>query len=108
MALGKKPVESSVGNEERKCRIPGFPPFSTMFSSLSKKNCTIGATLKLSTANSFNFYCKFFNFVYYPLKKKLDFNFMVTFSFLSANAFNLDQFKILSFGNELTATFIIR
>ena len=33
---------------------------------------------------------------------KTNFNFSSTFDLSSANAFNLDQFKNLSFGNELT------
>ena len=37
--------------------------------------------------------------VFYPFQKK--FYFSVTFILLSLNAFNLDQFKILSFGKEL-------
>ena len=37
--------------------------------------------------------------VFYPLKT--NFNFSVTFILSSANAFNLDLTKILSFGKEL-------
>ena len=35
--------------------IPAFSPFPTTFSSLPKTNCTIWATLKLSSAKAFNF-----------------------------------------------------
>ena len=41
-------------------------------------------------------------FSIYPKK---NFCFYVTFILLSANAFNLDQYKKLSFGKELILTF---
>ena len=53
--------------KRRKCCLPAFSPFPTMFSALSKTEITILTTFYLS----------------------------------SANAFNLDLTKILSFGKEL-------
>ena len=37
----------------------------------------------------------------FSMHPKKEFCFQVTFILLSANAFNLDKFKILSFGKEL-------
>ena len=37
--------------KRKKCSLPEFSPFSTLFSTLAKKDCTIWATLKLLSAN---------------------------------------------------------
>ena len=53
--------------KRRKCCLPAFSPFPTMFSSLSRTN----------------------------------FRFFISFILLSANTFNLDEYKMLSFDKEL-------
>ena len=40
--------------------------------------------------------------VFHPTQCKIKVNFSLTFILLSADAFNLDRSKILSFGKELT------
>ena len=41
--------------KRRKCWLPAFSPFSKLFSTRSKINCTIRATMKLLSVNAFNF-----------------------------------------------------
>ena len=61
MTLGKKPFENNVGYEENAgsqfflcvCFLFFFS-FPTMFSTLSKKDCSISVTMKVSSANPFN------------------------------------------------------
>ena len=69
------PKEKHFGKycgKRRKCLLPAFSPFPTMFSTLSKTEIII----------------------------------LATFNLLSANAFNLDHFRIFSFGKELTHSLI--
>ena len=67
----EKEVFRKKCGKRRKCWLPAFSPFPTMFSTLSIPN----------------------------------FIFSVTFFLPSANAFNLDQSKILSFGKKSSSLF---
>ena len=51
--LGKKPFSKHRG-KRRKCWLPAFYPFPTMFSTLSKTYIIIYVTFILSSANVFN------------------------------------------------------
>ena len=48
-------LSSKNATKRRKRWLPSSFPFSTMFSTLSKHNSSISATISLSSANAFNF-----------------------------------------------------
>ena len=53
MTLKKMAMKNTVG-KKRKCWLPAFSPFPTLFSTLSRRKITIFGMFNLSSANAFN------------------------------------------------------